>query len=377
MSGQSHVVPVRVPVRGQDYEVVCAPGSLASLGDRLRVLAPAARRIALVSDETVAPLHAAQVEARLRAAAFEVDLHLVPAGEASKSPSHLVALVEAFVQSGLGRRDLVVTLGGGVVSDLGGLAAASFMRGVDFVALPSTLLAQVDASVGGKVAVDLPSGKNLLGAFHFPRLVLVDTDLLRSLPVRELSAGMAEMLKHGALFSPEHFDAVAAAAPEILAYEGATTARLVAESVAFKAACVSRDPREGRDDAAGRVTLNLGHTVGHALESLSNFELLHGEAVGLGLIAAARVSRAVCGAPPELEEHMRSAVAAAALPTELDRWLERFGVGALITSMSRDKKRKGAGEISYVALEGLGRPRVLPLRPEEIVPLLRPDKGPS
>jgi 3-dehydroquinate synthetase len=271
-----------------------------------------------------------------------------------------------------------VALGGGVVGDLAGLAAATFMRGVALMQCPTSLLAQVDSSVGGKVAIDLSVGKNLFGAFHFPTVVLVDPEVLQTLPDRQLGCGLAEMLKHGALFSREHFNQVVAAADEIYARDADVLARMVATSIGLKAACVSRDPREQGEAGKGRVVLNLGHTVGHAFEVLSEFELEHGEAVGLGMLAAARLSdrkelvKAEEG-EPSLEEQMLTALRAVRLPTRLDEWLTGDRADRLEAQLANDKKRTYAS-LSYVALSRIGEPTVISLTPAEIVSLLRDPK---
>jgi 3-dehydroquinate synthase len=369
---------VAVPTEDESYPVLIGPGLLAKLGHELRRSHSAARRVALVSDDNVMPLYGELARASLEAEDFVVHNFVVPAGEASKSVEQLVNLVEGMVGARMGRRDVVVALGGGVVGDLAGLAAAMFMRGIACMQCPTSLVAQVDASVGGKVAVDLPAGKNLLGTFHFPTVVLIDPEVIQTLPDRELGCGLAEMLKHGALFSPEHFHQVVASADDIYRRDADVLARMVAASVALKAACVSRDPREQGEAGKGRVVLNLGHTVGHALELASGFELKHGEAVGLGLVAAARVSERKDLAKPEpgepgLEEQMRAAVAALRLPTDLGAWLTPERIERLEAGLVNDKKRSFSS-ISYIGLSRIGDPAVLSLTPQEIVALLRDPK---
>ena len=361
---------VLVPSDDQGYPVLVGPGMLAKLGTELRRGHPAARRVALVSDANVMPLYGEAVKASLEAEKFEVLTFEVPAGESSKSPAQLLELVEGFVAARLSRRDVAVALGGGVVGDLAGLAAALFMRGIPVLQVPTTLLAQVDASVGGKVAVDLPAGKNLMGTFHFPTAVVVDPDVLGTLPDREFGCGLAEMLKHGALFSTDHFEDVVGVAEALYERDTETLARLVSASVALKAACVSRDPREQGEAGKGRVVLNLGHTVGHALEHTSNYELLHGEAVALGLVAAARVSHHRGIGDADLEPAIVAALRALRLPNDLDAWLAKTEPAELEGAMAQDKKRE-QGTITYVALTQLGRPTVLSLEPSEIVALLR------
>lgn len=369
---------VAVPTEDDSYPVLIGSGLLAKLGHELRRSHASARRVALISDEHVMPLYGAAARASLEAEDLEVHSFMIPAGEHSKNVEQLVRLVEGMVAAQMGRRDVVVALGGGVVGDLAGLAAALFMRGVALMQCPTSLLAQVDASVGGKVAIDLSVGKNLLGAFHFPTVVLIDPEVLTTLPDRELACGLAEMLKHGALFSREHFNQIIAAADDIYARDTDVLARMVATSIGLKAACVSRDPREQGEAGKGRVVLNLGHTVGHALELLSNYELQHGEAVALGMLAAARLSdrkdlaKAEEG-EPSLEAQMLAALQALRLPTELDEWLTDERADRLETALANDKKRTYAS-ISYVALSRIGEPAVVSLSPAEIVSLLRDSK---
>lgn len=372
---------VSVPTEDASYPVLVGPGLLSKLGYELRRSHPQARRVALVSDSNVMPVYGEVARASLQAEELEVHSFTVPAGEAAKSPTQLFALLEGMVAAQLGRRDVVVALGGGVIGDLAGLAAALFMRGVALMQCPTSLLAQVDASVGGKVAIDLPSGKNLVGAFHFPTVVLIDPEVIATLPDRELGCGLAEMLKHGALFSREHFQQVVAAADDMYARNTDVLARMVAASVALKAACVSRDPREQGEAGKGRVALNLGHTVGHALEQMSNFELRHGEAVALGMIAAARLSDrreltrtdGSAGTESSMEQQMRAALTALRLPTNLDDYLTDDRIEALEYALSNDKKR-GFASISYIGLTRIGDPVVLSLGIQEIVGLLRNPK---
>lgn len=373
---------VSVPTEDASYPVLIGPGLLARLGHELRRSHPHARRVALITDDNVKALYGELARTSLESEELEVHLFSVPPGEGSKTVERVVGLIEGMVAARLGRRDVVVALGGGVIGDLAGLAAALFMRGIALMQCPTSLLAQVDASVGGKVAIDLPVGKNLLGTFHFPTVVLIDPEVIQTLPERELGCGLAEMLKHGALFSREHFNQVVAAADDIYARNTDVLARMVAASVGLKAACVSRDPREQGEAGKGRVVLNLGHTLGHALEQMSGFELRHGEAVALGLVAAARLSErrdlTKDWAKTEegevgLEQQMRTALTALRLPTDLDAWLTDERVVALEAALGNDKKR-GFSSISYIGLTRIGDPAVLSLAPQEIVALLREPK---
>lgn len=378
---------VSVPTEDASYPVLIGPGLLAKLGYELRRSHQQARRVALVSDDNVMRLYGESARASLEAEELEVHSFTIPAGESSKNATQLFSLIEGMVAAQLGRRDVVVALGGGVIGDLAGLAAALFMRGVALMQCPTSLLAQVDASVGGKVAIDLPVGKNLVGTFHFPTVVLIDPEVIQTLPDRELGCGLAEMLKHGALFSREHFQQVVAAADDMYARNTDVLARMVAASVGLKAACVSRDPREQGEAGKGRVALNLGHTVGHALEQMSNYELRHGEAVALGLIAAARLSdrresrteppRGEDGeakpGPASMEQQMRAALTALRLPTNLDDYLGDDRIEALEFALGNDKKR-GFSSISYIGLTRIGEPAVHSLSVQEIVSLLRDPK---
>ncbi len=362
---------VAVPAEDLSYDVVVGPGVLGRVGTEVRRAQPRVRRVMLVSDSNGMPLYGEQVRRCLQAEDLEVFMRTIPAGEASKTPDQLLALVGDMVERGLGRTDALVALGGGVVGDLAGLAAALFMRGIPFLQCPTSLLAQVDASVGGKVAVDLPEGKNLLGAFHFPRAVLVDTTVLETLPEVELGCGLAEMLKHALLFSREHFAELIEHSERIYARDPEVLARLVATSVGLKATAVSRDPLETVSGGKGRVLLNLGHTLGHAIEAASGFEVSHGRAVGLGLRAAARLSVRKGLATPELERTVTEALARLRLPTDLAPWLLGERGQAVQQALTHDKKRR-TDTITYIALRDVGEPCVVPMPVSEILALLRP-----
>ncbi len=364
------VVDVHVPAESHSYPVLIGRGTLARLGVELQQRLGHSGTVALVSDSTVARLHAAAVQANLAAQGFTVAPIVVPAGEAHKTTGTLFDVIGAMIASGMGRRDVVVALGGGVVGDLSGLAAALFMRGVPVVQCPTTLLAQVDASVGGKVAVDVPAGKNMVGAFHFPLFVVIDPEVLVTLGERELAQGLAEMLKHALLFSAEHLQALLTAAPAIYARNFDIITPLVATSVGLKAACVGRDPWETGEAGKGRVLLNLGHTVGHAIEAASGFQVAHGEAVALGLRAAARISEVKGVAEPGLEALVVDALTCLRLPTGLDEWLVGERGVAVERALQSDKKR-AAGSVSYVALAGVGEPSVLSLGLRDLIGLLR------
>lgn len=359
-------IPVPQPPASYGVRVAC--GALADVPAVVRQSARAATRVAIVSDSEVMPLHGERVRAALVAAGFTVGVHVVPAGEGSKSIDELTVALDALLALGLGRGDAVVALGGGVVGDLAGLVAHLLLRGVAVIQCPSSLVAQVDASVGGKVAIDRPLGKNLVGAFHPPAAVLVDPELLRTLPTRHLRAGAAEMIKHALLFDDEHLAALVDAAAGIVAGDPEVCAPLVATSIALKAACVAADPFERTADG-GRMLLNLGHTIGHALEAASGYTMIHGEAVGLGLCAAAQVSIARVGAPPALLGRVRAALDRFGLPSDFDRvWSGELRARA-VAALAHDKKRSAA-QLSYIALAEVARPVVVRLAPAELVAIL-------
>lgn len=340
------------------YRIEIGPGLLDE-GARLATQARG-RHALLVSDGHVAPLYAERAVAALRAArpGLEVAVHIMPAGEAHKTLASLGDAIDALARLGATRDATVYALGGGVVGDLAGFAAACWMRGVDCVQLPTTLLAMVDSSVGGKTAVDIPQGKNLVGAFHPPRAVIADTATLRTLPARELRAGLAEVIKYGALGDPEFFRWLEDRHAALLAGEDAALAEAIARSCAHKAAIVERDPLEKGE----RALLNLGHTFGHAIEAEQGYSgagreaLVHGEAVAVGMVLAARLS-AMLGMAPEADTvRLRALLQACGLPTELPGGL---APEALLARMRLDKKNL-AGRLRLVLWRGIGRAEVVP-----------------
>ncbi len=310
---------------GQPYDVRVAPGGLDLIGEML-----AARGlrgpIVLVSDKTVGALYAARVASSLEAAGYPCCTVLIPPGESQKTHPALVRLWESFLAAGLERGSTVIALGGGVVGDLTGFAASTWMRGVPWVYLPTTLLAMADASLGGKTGIDLPQGKNLVGAFHPPRLVLADPDTLASLPEVELRSGLAEVVKHGIISDP-------------ILFELLTTSRhmpmadIVRRSMAVKVGIIQADPFE----KGQRAALNLGHTVGHAVELVSGYRLRHGEAVAVGLVAEARLAEGIGLAEHRLADTIAAALRNLTLPTEIPA---SFECKSLLEALCRDKKRR-------------------------------------
>jgi 3-dehydroquinate synthase len=272
---------------------------------------------------------------------------VLPDGEASKQWTSVATIQDALVDSGADRKSLVVAVGGGVVGDVAGFAASIYMRGIRYVQVPTTLLAQVDSSVGGKTGINHPQGKNLIGAFHQPQLVISDTATLATLPDRELSAGIAEVLKHGLLADRDYFDATVRDLPALRTREADALTRAIARSCEIKAGVVERDERESGE----RALLNLGHTFGHAIEALTGYEAwLHGEAVGCGMVRAADLSQRIGLLAREGLEPIRAAVQAAGLPARIDG----LSAEAAIRSMRGDKKAEG-GEIRFILLERIGR----------------------
>jgi 3-dehydroquinate synthase len=314
-------------------------GALDALGERVRAAAPA-HRYAVISDDAVAALHGA---AAVRSLGGEGTAALLafPAGEARKTRETWAALTDRMLDAGFGRDTTVVALGGGVVGDLAGFVAATYMRGVPVVQVPTSLVAMIDAAVGGKTGVDTRHGKNLVGAFHQPAAVIADPRVLATLPAAHLRAGIAEALKHGVVADERYFERVAGALPVLLAPGGAERdemTALVVGSVEIKAGVVARDEREG----GVRKTLNFGHTLGHAVEALSGYALLHGEAVAIGMALESELAERAGVAEPGTAARVRAALERAGLPTARPREMAPDEVIAL--TQSDKKARRGVTE---------------------------------
>jgi shikimate kinase/3-dehydroquinate synthase len=336
-------LPVRYPAvavaptghcPGGQYEIYIGDGLLAHAGGTLRAVgAPEGTRVAVVSNPVVAPLYGEQVEASLRSAGFQPFACSIPDGEQHKTLATVAALYDQFLAGGLDRSGTVLSLGGGVTGDIAGFAAASFMRGVRFAQTPTTLLAMVDASVGGKTGVDLPQGKNLVGAFKQPVAVIIDPTVLATLDVGEIRSGMAETIKHGVIGAPDLFAELGQGEKE-KRRKGEWGER-IARALRVKIEVVEEDPFEqGR-----RAVLNLGHTVGHGLERLSGFSLRHGEAVSIGMVAAARIAAELGRADPSLADRIEAALAAWDLPVRCPP----FDADEIWEAMAHDKKKRGRG----------------------------------
>ena len=342
----------------QPYRIDIGGGLLADsarLGRHWR-----GRHALVVSDDQVAPRYADALETTLARAKPQTRIarFVLPAGEASKTLDSFAGCIDALAGMGATRDACVFALGGGVVGDLAGFAAACWMRGIDCVQLPTTLLAMVDSSVGGKTAIDIPAGKNLLGAFHFPRTVLADTDTLRTLPARELRAGLAEVVKYGAIVDAPFLDWLDANADALLAMDAAALAEAIARSCTHKAAIVERDPLEHGE----RALLNFGHTFGHAIEaeqaSMSGGYgqgLNHGEAVAVGMVLAARLSTQLGMAGAHDAARLQALLERFGLPTRIPPGLDP---PALVARMRLDKKAVGDG-LRFILWEGVGRARIV------------------
>ncbi|HKN64739.1 MAG TPA: 3-dehydroquinate synthase [Gemmatimonadaceae bacterium] len=328
------------------YRILIARGALAEVG-RVASATTRAHRYAVIADANVAPLYAARVRSALGEG--RTRLYTIPAGEEQKTRANWSTLTDALLGDDFGRDSAIIALGGGVIGDLAGFIAATYMRGIPFIQVPTTLLAMIDASIGGKTGVDTPAGKNLVGAFHDPAAVIADPDVLRTLPTEHLRAGLAEAIKHGVIADASHFDEVVGAAPEILSGSRAAAAaleRIVVRSVAIKSDVVKRDKREG----GVRKTLNFGHTIGHAIEFRSAYRMLHGEAVAVGMVVESRVAEQLGVAERGTSDRVRAAVETTGLPAA--RPAEQSP--AEILAATRHDKKARAGVVEYALPARIG-----------------------
>ena len=341
-----HRIAVNLPERpSQGYEILVGAGTFGSLGTILSRFCPA-QRYAVVTDDHVAELYAVKLSRMLHTAGYRADVFAFTAGEASKTRETWALVSDAMVEAGLGRDAAVIAFGGGVPGDLGGFVAATYMRGLPLVQLPTTLLAMIDASVGGKTGVDVPAGKNLVGAFHQPQVVIADPDLLATLPEEHLRAGLGEAVKHGAIADPAYLDWIEESAAQLLAGDPDALTRLIVRSVEIKAEIVSRDETE----TGPRKLLNFGHTIGHAVEALSGYELLNGEAVAIGMVEEARIGERLGTTAMGTAARLRRVLSRLGLPTSLP---VEMSVDDVIDWTRTDKKSR-EGRVQYALIESIG-----------------------
>ena len=338
-----HSVPV--PLGSRSYRVVIGAGILPEVGPRAAELGELGKRCAVVTDSNVAPLYSAAVVRSLEAAGFAPTLITVPAGEASKAMHVAERICDEMIAAGLDRKGWVAALGGGVIGDLAGFAAAIYYRGIPFVQIPTTVIAQVDSAVGGKTGVNATHGKNLIGAFHQPRLVLADVATLATLPPREFNEGVAEIIKHAAIRDRSLLEPLATHG---LQFEPATLAEVIRRNVEIKAAIVAEDEHETK---GLRALLNFGHTVGHGIENAAGYgRFLHGEAISLGLAAACRLSVAKAGLAPAESQLILDALARFDLPLQIPSDISTESIMAAL----RTDKKFAQGEVRFVLCPRLG-----------------------
>ncbi len=348
-----------VALPGRDYDILIERGLLSQAGERCRAALPRARRLALVTDTCVGPLYANRVRAGLEDAGFIVQVTTLPAGEQTKCAASLSLLWESFMSFGLTRTDAVVALGGGVIGDLAGFAAATALRGVDFVQIPTTLLAQVDSSVGGKVAIDLQAGKNLAGAFWQPRLVLMDPDALNTLDEATFSDGMAEVVKYGCIRDADFFSFL----------EQRPSRREVMEEiehVLYTCCEIKREVvMEDERDTGVRMLLNFGHTLGHAYELAGHYETwTHGQAVAAGMVKAAELGCTLGVTPEGVSQRIAALLGCFGLPIALSCTHDQYAA-----AVGLDKKGAGS-DISLILLESIGRAIPHKMPKSEVLDLL-------
>jgi 3-dehydroquinate synthase len=345
--------------------IIIGAGLIDSCGADIRAALPG-RRLAIISDDTVAPLYAARIVAACAPA--PVSLFTIPAGEEHKTRPHWARLTDELLDAGYGRDSAILALGGGVVGDLAGFVAATYMRGIPFVQIPTSLLAMIDASIGGKTGVDTRAGKNLVGAFHHPSLVIVDAGTLSTLPLEHIRNGLAEAIKHGVIASREEFDWITANIGALLETGGPDAAiadRLVRKNIEIKSAIVARDEREG----GVRKTLNFGHTIGHAVESLSGYSILHGECIAIGMVVEARIAALANLADTALAPSIEKLLRAAGLPVAIPK---AMSADAILAATRTDKKAR-AGSVEYAlptklgAMAGADRGYAIPVADSVIV----------
>ena len=353
---------LKVELGERSYPIVLGVGTLAEIGPAMTRCAPSSRAF-VVTVPSVSRRYGGIVQRSLREAGYRVRRVLVPDGDATKNPRQLSKLWDELIGFGADRTTPIVALGGGMVGDLAGFAAASYLRGVPFVQIPTTVLAMVDASIGGKVAVNLPQGKNLVGAFYQPRLVWIDVETLRSLPRRQRAAGFAEAVKAGAIWDRKFFERLERDAEDLMDLDAKRLIPALQRACAIKAEVVSRDERE----AGLRQLLNFGHTTAHAIEKLGRYRgLLHGEAVSIGMRVAALRSEELGFSPAGTAERIAALTGRLGLPSDLPGYPR----SAYLAAMRVDKKMANS-KIRFVVLCGIGKAKTVPLAPREILPAKR------
>ena len=357
---------VTVPLAERSYPIFIGDNLLSTLGRRCAALKLGAR-CAVISDRNVAPLYAKKVLASLAAAGFNASLITVPAGETAKSLKTVESCYDQLAKHRLERKSFIVALGGGVVGDLAGFVAATYLRGIAFIQVPTTLLAQVDSSVGGKVGVNLKAGKNLVGAFYQPQLVLCDLGTLATLPKREFRAGLAEVIKYGIIYDAALFARLEKDLPRLLAGDRSKLAAVIARCCEIKAEVVGQDETE----SGLRAILNFGHTIGHAIEATCGYgKYLHGEAISIGQVAAAELSAEILGLSTDEVARITQLFARAGLPIRIK--LTASHLQRLLNAMLLDKK-VSAGVVKFVLAKKIGQVEIgHKVSPESIKRVLCP-----
>ncbi|MDX8395207.1 MAG: 3-dehydroquinate synthase [Mariprofundaceae bacterium] len=352
----------------RSYDIHLEKGSLGNIGDAIRQLFPDAARCMVVSNDWVAPLYLKSVRTSLEASDWQVFEKILPDGEKYKTITTWSSIMDSLMDAKLSRNEPIIALGGGVVGDMTGFAASCYRRGIPFVQIPTTLLAQVDSSVGGKTAVSHAHGKNMIGAFYQPRLVWIDPDVLQTLAPNQLRAGLAEVIKYGAIWDRAFFDELVSNAKPLLHLDASIIKQAIIESCRYKAEIVMQDETE----QGARALLNLGHTFGHAIESMTHYTAyLHGEGVAIGMRMAARLSEQRGDAPLGTEQAMIAGLKALELPVDVPV----FSVSEWLDAMGHDKKNIG-NRIRYVLLKDIGEAFIAEdVKDEEISRLIASFEG--
>jgi len=340
-----HVVKVSLGERSYDVEI---GGSLDDTGGRLAGLG-LGQKMALVTNPTIKKLHGQRVINSLKSAGFLVMSIEIPDGEQHKNLDWVNAIYTALLTNGFDRRSALVAFGGGVIGDIAGFAAATFMRGVPFVQIPTTLLAMVDSSVGGKTGVNHPMGKNMIGAFYQPKKVLTDLSVLKTLPAEELLSGIAEVIKYGVIWDAQFFDFLDKNRQKILGLDTEALGHIIQRSCEIKAEVVSKDEREG----GLRAILNFGHTLGHAIETAENYTMRHGYAVSIGMVTASRLAHRAGLCDASVPERVEALIRSYGLPTSLTALARKPTVRELMDTLQIDKKAE-AGKVKFVLPKKIG-----------------------